>query len=73
MRVLGISGSLRQDSHNTKLLRAAAELLPSGAELVIWEDLKAVPPYDADDDSRTRSTGSRVHWRRARCAASRSR
>jgi chromate reductase len=50
MRVLGISGSLRQDSHNTKLLRAAAELLPSGAELVIWEDLKAVPPYDADDD-----------------------
>ena len=28
MKVLGISGSLRDDSYNTKLLRAAAELLP---------------------------------------------
>jgi NAD(P)H-dependent FMN reductase len=28
MKVLGISGSLRRDSYNTKLLRAAEELLP---------------------------------------------
>jgi chromate reductase len=52
MKVLGISGSLRRDSHNTKLLRAAAALLPPGAELEVWEGLKAVPPYDADDDYR---------------------
>src|SRR5918998_1685224 len=51
MRVLGISGSLRRDSHNTKLLRAAGALLPPGAELELWEGLKAVPPYDADDDT----------------------
>jgi chromate reductase, NAD(P)H dehydrogenase (quinone) len=51
MNVLGISGSLRRDSHNTKLLRAAAALLPPGAELELWEGLKAVPPYDADDDT----------------------
>jgi chromate reductase, NAD(P)H dehydrogenase (quinone) len=50
MQVLGISGSLRRDSHNTQLLRAAAALLPPGAELELWGDLKAVPPYDADDD-----------------------
>ena len=50
MRVLGISGSLRRDSHNTALLRAAAALLPPGAEFELWGDLKAVPPYDADDD-----------------------
>jgi len=50
MRVLGISGSLRRDSHNSALLRAAAALLPPGAELELWEGLKAVPPYDADDD-----------------------
>jgi chromate reductase len=50
MRVLGISGSLRRDSHNAKLLRAAAALLPPGAEFELWGDLKAVPPYDADDD-----------------------
>ena len=50
MRILGISGSLRSGSHNTDLLRAAGELLPPGVELELWEGLKAVPPYDADDD-----------------------
>ena len=50
MRVLAISGSLRRDSHNTALLRAAAELLPPSAELEIYGRLKSVPPYDQDDD-----------------------
>jgi chromate reductase, NAD(P)H dehydrogenase (quinone) len=50
MRVLGISGSLRRDSYNSGLLRAAAELLPSGAELEVFDGLKAIPPYDGDDD-----------------------
>ena len=54
MKVLGISGSLRRDSHNTKLLRAAGDLLPPGVELELWEGLKAVPPYDADDDGGDR-------------------
>ncbi len=48
MRVLGISGSLRRDSHNSALLRAAAERLPAGAELVPFERLAEVPPYDED-------------------------
>jgi chromate reductase len=51
MRVLGISGSLRRDSWNTKLLRTAAELLPEDAEFEIWDGLKEVPPYDEDDDA----------------------
>ena len=50
MRVLGISGSLRRGSHNTALLRAAADLLPPGAELVEFERLGALPFYDADLD-----------------------
>ncbi|HSC73641.1 MAG TPA: NADPH-dependent FMN reductase [Gaiellaceae bacterium] len=50
MKVLGISGSLRRDSYNTKLLRAAGELLPSFAELEIWDGLRAVPPFDEDDE-----------------------
>src|ERR671919_2180934 len=50
MRVLGISGSLRSGSHNTALLRAAVELLPPPARLELFEGLKEVPPYDADDD-----------------------
>src|SRR5262245_22834863 len=48
MRVLGISGSLRRGSLNTALLRAAAERLPAGAELVPFERLSEIPPYDED-------------------------
>lgn len=48
MRVLGISGSLRSGSLNSALLRAAAERLPAGAELVEFERLREVPPYDED-------------------------
>ena len=51
MQVLGISGSLRGGSHNTALLRCAGSLLDAeGAELEIYGGLKAMPPYDADDD-----------------------
>ena len=53
MRILGISGSLRAGSHNARLLRAAAELLPAEAELDIWTGLKAVPPYDEGDEATT--------------------
>ena len=48
MRVLGISGSLRHGSHNSALLRAAAQRLPAGAELQIWNGLAALPAYDED-------------------------
>jgi chromate reductase, NAD(P)H dehydrogenase (quinone) len=50
MRILAISGSLRRDSHNTRLLRAAAEMLPPGVELVPFDGLPAVPPYNEDVD-----------------------
>jgi chromate reductase len=51
MRVLGISGSLRRDSHNTTLLAAAGEIVArQGAEFEVFDALKAVPPYDQDDD-----------------------
>jgi chromate reductase, NAD(P)H dehydrogenase (quinone) len=50
MRILAISGSLRRHSHNTRLLRVAAELMPAVSELQIFDHLKDVPPYDQDDD-----------------------
>ena len=59
MRVLGISGSLRRESHNTRLLRVAAELLPAPAELELFEGLKDVPPYDEDDDGDLAPDGAR--------------
>jgi chromate reductase len=48
--ILGISGSLRRDSFNTKLLRAAGDLMPADEELEFWQGLKEIPPYDEDDD-----------------------
>jgi chromate reductase len=48
MKVLGISGSLRRDSYNSALLRVAAERLPAGVELVEYERLREIPPYDSD-------------------------
>jgi chromate reductase, NAD(P)H dehydrogenase (quinone) len=53
-RILGISGSLRRDSHNTNLLRAAAEAAGPDVELELYDDLKQVPPYDEDDDVHPR-------------------
>jgi chromate reductase len=50
MRVLGFSGSLRSDSYNSQLLRAAGELFDDDVEFVVYDDLKAIPPYDEDDD-----------------------
>ena len=45
--ILGFSGSLRKGSYNTGLLRAAAELLPDGMTLEIF-DLAPIPLYNAD-------------------------
>ena len=50
MKILAVPGSLRRESYNRMLLQAAAELLPEGVELELFEDLKALPPYDEDDE-----------------------
>jgi chromate reductase, NAD(P)H dehydrogenase (quinone) len=50
MLVLGISGSLRADSFNTALLRAAAAFLPAAARMPLLTDLALVPPYSEEDD-----------------------
>jgi chromate reductase len=52
MRILGIAGSLRHDSYNGKLLAEAQRLLRPPEELVVWGGLKAVPPFDEDDEPR---------------------
>jgi chromate reductase len=53
VKVLGISGSLRDDSFNRKLLLNTAELVPGGVELELWDGLKAIPPFDEDDERFT--------------------
>jgi chromate reductase len=53
MRILAISGSLRAASHNTALLRAAAEHAPDGVEIELFEGLDRIPPYNEDHDTDT--------------------
>jgi chromate reductase len=55
MRILGISGSLRSGSHNTRLLQAAAEQLPGDAELVLLDAdvIRAIPMFDEDLEADT--------------------
>jgi chromate reductase, NAD(P)H dehydrogenase (quinone) len=53
MRILAVSGSLRADSYNTSLLRAAADAAPEGVEVELFDpsSLAALPLYDQDLDS----------------------
>ncbi|HKD94436.1 MAG TPA: NAD(P)H-dependent oxidoreductase [Gaiellaceae bacterium] len=46
MRILAISGSLREGSFNTSLLRAALEAAPDGVELELWDGIGELPLYD---------------------------
>lgn len=50
MKILGVIGSLRPESYNRRLLRAAAHELPPGAELETFEGLKQVEPFDEADE-----------------------
>jgi chromate reductase len=48
MHILGISGSLRQGSYNTALLRAAAEKLPPGVAVSFYDHLEEIPAFNED-------------------------
>ena len=49
IRIFGFAGSLRRDSYNKALLRAALELVPDDAELETF-DLEGIPPFNQDLD-----------------------
>ena len=61
--VLGISGSLRQGSYNTALLRAAQELAPEGMTIEAF-DIAPIPFYN--DDVRLHGYPSSVEGFRTR-------
>jgi chromate reductase len=50
MKVLAISGSLRRDSYNTTLLRAAKEVASEEVEVELFDGLKDIPAFDEDDE-----------------------
>ncbi len=50
MRILAISGSLRAQSTNTALLRAAALVAAPPIEVVLYAEMEALPPFNPDVD-----------------------
>jgi chromate reductase len=50
IRILGISGSLRQQSYNTAVLRAAVRIAPEGVAIETFE-LDGIPPFNQDEES----------------------
>jgi len=52
MRILGVAGSLRAGSFNRALLRAAVEVAPDGLDIVVFDGLGAIPPYNADVEAK---------------------
>lgn len=49
IHILGIAGSLRQGSYNASVLRAAVELVPTGATLEIF-DINGIPLFCQDEE-----------------------
>ncbi len=50
VKILGIVGSLRKSSYNHFMLKAAQQLVPSGAELELLE-IKGIPVFDQDNET----------------------
>ncbi len=50
LKILAISGSLREGSYNTALVRAAQKFAPGDMDIEIYEGLRDIPPYDTDHD-----------------------
>ena len=48
MRVFGLAGSLRKGSYNRALLRAAVRLAPEELQILVFDRLREIPPYNAD-------------------------
>ena len=51
MKILGVSGSLRAQSSNAAILRAAAKVAPAGVELILYERIGALPHFNPDLDA----------------------
>ena len=50
INILGFAGSLRKDSYNKALLRAASGVVPANAKIEVF-DLGGIPPFNQDLES----------------------
>jgi len=49
LSILGISGSLRENSTNTIILKNLAKLLPAHASFELFDELHRIPPFSPGD------------------------
>jgi NAD(P)H-dependent FMN reductase len=64
MRIVGVCGSLQRSSSNRSLLAAVAAGAPEDVDVVLFEGLRGLPPFDPDLDAA--GPPDEVHaWRRA--------
>lgn len=61
MKILALSGSLRAESMNAALLRAAARLAPAGFDVVVYEHLGALPLFNPDLESQLPAQVAQFH------------
>ena len=50
VKIVAINGSLRKRSSNGALIRAASRVAPAGVEIVVYDKLEQIPPFNADLD-----------------------
>ena len=50
MKLIAISGSLRAESSNTAVLRAAARLAPSNVSIIMFDGIADLPFFNPDLD-----------------------
>jgi chromate reductase, NAD(P)H dehydrogenase (quinone) len=68
VRVLAICGSLQARSGNLALLKTAAETLPPGVELILFDGLRYLPHFNPDIEA-SGVPESVTEWRRALAAS----
>ncbi len=64
VRILGVCGSLQVRSANRALLESARASAPDGVDVMIFEGLRDLPPFDPDTDSAV-APEPVLAWRRA--------
>jgi chromate reductase len=68
MRLLLVSGSLRDGSTNTAALRTLQDVAPAGIETALYDDMAALPHFSPDDDREGEAVHSAVARLRAAIA-----
>ena len=59
-KILGVSGSLRENASNTIIVEAISDMIGDRAEYIIYKDLARLPHFDGSDEN----IDSVIRWRK---------